>query len=75
MTFATVGDLKHHLIAYLRRARKTNEPIVVTRYGRPYALIRALKSEDLEMARWKELAERRLSHAWENDDDALYDYL
>lgn len=75
MTFASVRDLKRHLIAHVRRARKTNEPIVVTRYGRPYALIRALKSEDLEMSGWKELAERQLSHTWENDDDALYDYL
>ncbi|HEX9304922.1 MAG TPA: type II toxin-antitoxin system prevent-host-death family antitoxin [Thermoanaerobaculia bacterium] len=75
MTFASVGDLKRHLIAYIRRARKTNEPIVVTRYGRPYALIRALKSEDLGRSGWKELAERQLSYAWENDNDALYDYL
>jgi len=75
MTSASVGDLKRHLIVYVRRVRRTNEPIIVTRYGRPYALIRALKSEDLEMARWEELAARQLSSAWENDDDALYDYL
>lgn len=75
MRFATVAELKNQLSRFLRRARKEGEPIVVTLHGKPYALIQALESEDLEELEWKKLADRRLAEAWEGDDDALYDYL
>lgn len=73
--FATVAELKNQLSRYLRRARKEGEPIVVTLHGRPYALIQALKEEDLDELGWRELANRRLADAWEGEDDELYDYL
>jgi prevent-host-death family protein len=73
--FATVAELKNQLSRYLRRARREGEPIVVTLHGRPYALIQPLEKEDLEELEWKALARRRLSEAWEGEDDELYDYL
>jgi prevent-host-death family protein len=75
MRFATVAELKNQLSRYLRRARKEKEPIVVTRHGRPYALIQALDEKDLEELGWRQLARRRLSQAWEDESDELYDYL
>ena len=73
--FATVAELKNQLSRYLRRAREEGEPIVVTLHGRPYALIQPLEKEDLEELEWKELARRRLTEAWDGEDDELYDYL
>ena len=75
MRFASVAELKDQLSEYLARARKKGEPIVVTRHGKPYALIQPLEEEDLEELDWKALAEKRLRHAWKDEDDALYDYL
>jgi len=73
MRFASVADMKDRLYQYLARAHKNNEPIVVTRYGKPYAFIQALTEHDLR--EWKRLCERRLERAWEGEEDALYDYL
>ena len=39
MRFASVAEVKDGLSEYLARARKKNEPIVVTHHGKPYALI------------------------------------
>ena len=75
MRFASVAELKDRLSEYLVRARKKGEPIVVTRHGKPYALIQPLEEEDLEELDWKSLAEKRLRDAWKDEDDALYDYL
>jgi prevent-host-death family protein len=75
MRFASVAEIKDGLSEYLARARKTNEPIVVTHHGKPYALIQPLDQADLEALGWKRLARRKLTHAWEDEEDALYDYL
>lgn len=75
MRFASVAEVKNRLSEYLSRARKKNEPIVVTHHGKPYALIQPLSEKDIEDLEWKDLARRRLARAWEGNDDALYDYL
>ncbi len=75
MRFASVAELKDQLSEYLVRARKKREPIIVTRHGKPYALIQPLDEEDLDALDWKSLAENRLRDAWKGEDDALYDYL
>jgi prevent-host-death family protein len=75
MRFASVAEVKNRLSQYLARARKTKEPIVVTHHGRPYALIQPLSEQDLEELAWRQLARRRLTSAWEGEEDALYDYL
>lgn len=75
MRFASVAEIKDGLSEYLARAKKKDEPIVVTHYGKPYALIQPLEESDLEELAWKQLARKKLASAWEGDDDALYDYL
>ena len=75
MRFASVAEVKNGLSAYLARARKRNEPIVVTHHGKPYALIQPLAEGDLEELEWRKLARRRLARAWEGEEDGLYDYL
>ena len=75
MRFASVAEVKNGLSAYLARARKKNEPIVVTYHGKPYAFIQPLTEEDLEELEWRRLARKRLASAWEGADDALYNYL
>jgi prevent-host-death family protein len=75
MRFASVAEVKNGLSAYLARARKRHEAVVVTRHGKPYALIQPITERDLERIEWKDLATRRLSQAWEGEEDALYDYL
>ena len=75
MRFASVAEVKNGLSAYLDRASKRKEPLVITRHGRPYALIQTITEQDLELLEWKGLAARRLSEAWEGEEDALYDYL
>lgn len=75
MRFASVAEFKDSLSLYLAQARKRKEPIVVTRHGKPYALIQPISGHDLEGLGWKRLAEERLRQAWEGEDDALYDYL
>jgi prevent-host-death family protein len=75
MRFASVADVKNDLSAFLARAQKKNESIVITRHGKPYALIQPITEQDLESLEWKGLAKRRLAKAWEGEDDSLYDYL
>lgn len=75
MRFASVAEVKNRLSEYLTRARKRNEPIVVTHHGKPYALIQPISEKDIEDLEWKELSRKRLDRAWEGDDEALYDYL
>ncbi len=75
MRFASVAEVKNGLSAYLARARKRREPLVITRHGKPYALIQPITEQYLERLEWKGLAARRLSQAWEGEEDALYDYL
>lgn len=75
MRFASVAEVKDRLSEYLARSRKKKEPIVVTCHGKPYALIQPLEEGDLEDLEWKQLARRKLARAWEDEEDALYDYL
>ena len=75
MRFASIAEVKDRLSEYLARARKKNEPIVVTRHGKPFALIQPISERDLEDLEWKSLARRRLVKAWEGEEDSLYDYL
>lgn len=75
MRFASVAEVRDGLSEYLARARKKNEPIVVTHHGKPYALIQPLSEEDLEELEWRQLARRKLARVWEGEEDALYDYL
>ena len=75
MRSASVAEIKDGLSEYLARARKKDEPIVVTHHGKPYALIQPLSEGDLEELEWKQLARRKLAQAWEGEEDALYDYL
>lgn len=75
MRFATVAEAKNRLSEYLATARKKNEPILVTHHGKPYALIQPLSEGDLDELDWRRLARRRLAAAWEDEPDALYDYL
>ena len=75
MRFASVAEVKDGLSAYLARARKRKEPIVVTHHGKPYALIQPLEEADLEELAWRQFARKRLTRAWEGEEDALYDYL
>lgn len=75
MQFASVAAVKNQLSRYLTRARQKNEPIVVTRHGKPYALIQPIRTRDLEALSWQRLADERLRETWEGEDDALYDYL
>ena len=75
MQFASVAEVKNRLSTYLARARRTKEPVIVTRYGKPYALIQPISERDLEDLGWKQLSEARLREVWEGEDDGLYDYL
>lgn len=75
MRFASVAEVRNKFSEYLSAAHQGGEPIVVTHHGKPYALIQPLAEQDLEELQWRELARRRLAQAWEDEDDALYDYL
>jgi prevent-host-death family protein len=75
MRFASVAEVKNQLSAYLARARRRREPIIVTHHGRPWAVIQPLSEKDIEDLDWSRLAKDRLADAWKGDDDALYDYL
>ncbi len=75
MRFATVAETKNGLSSLLERAHRRREPILVTRHGKPYALIRPIESRDLEGEEWSRLARRALAKAWAGDDDRYYDYL
>ena len=75
MRFASVAEIKNRLSEYLARARRKREPIVVTRHGKPYALIQPLDERDLEHLDWGALRKERLAQAWAGEDDELYDYL
>jgi prevent-host-death family protein len=71
----SVAEVKNQLSRYLAVSHRKREPIVVTRHGKPYALIQPLAEQDLEELEWKGLAKRRLARAWEGEGDGLYDYL
>jgi prevent-host-death family protein len=75
MRFARVAEVKPQLSSYLARARKMKEPIIVTRHGKPHALIQPLSEQDSEELEWTALAKKRLRRSWQGDDDALYDHL
>ncbi|HEY3304348.1 MAG TPA: type II toxin-antitoxin system Phd/YefM family antitoxin [Candidatus Binatia bacterium] len=75
MKFVSVAEAKNRLTAYLAQARRKKESIIVTRHGKPYALIQPISERDLEGLGWSQLAADRLQQAWEGDDDGLYDYL
>ena len=73
--FVSVAEMKNQLSACLARARKRQEPIVVTHHGKPYALIQPISEADLEELEWRQLAKKQLARAWQGEEDALYDYL
>lgn len=77
MRFATVAEAKNRLSEYLAKARRRNEPILITHHGKPYALIQPVSEQDLDALDWKQLSRKRLAEAWGNGPDAhaLYDYL
>ncbi|MBI4617953.1 MAG: type II toxin-antitoxin system Phd/YefM family antitoxin [Planctomycetes bacterium] len=75
MRYASVAEVRDGLSEFLAWAQKKKEPIVVTHHGKPYALIQALSGEDLEDLAWRDLARKKLSAAWEGEEDGLYDYL
>ena len=75
MRFASVAEVKNQLSKYLARAQRRKESIVITRHGKPYALIQPISERDLEELSWERLASSRLRAAWAGEDDALYDYL
>ena len=75
MRFASVAEIKNRLSEYLARARRRGEPIIVTRHGKPYALIQPLTERDLDDLAWRELRRDRMARAWAGEDDELYDYL
>ncbi len=75
MRFVSVAEVKNQFSAYLARARRRKEPIVVTHYGKPYALIQPISERDLDDLGWQQLTMSRLEQTWEGEDDALYDYL
>jgi prevent-host-death family protein len=75
MRFATVAEAKNKLSEYLAKARRRREPILITHHGKPYALIQPLSERALEDVDWQRLTRRRLAGAWEDEPDALYDYL
>lgn len=52
LRFASVTEVKDQFSGYLARVRKDKEPIVVTRHGKPYALIPPLSDHDLEELEW-----------------------
>jgi prevent-host-death family protein len=75
MRFASVAEVKNGLSEYLARAQKKKEPIVVTRHGKPCAIIQPITPADLESLEWRGVTKRRLIKAWEGEDDSLYGYL
>ena len=75
MRFASVAEIKNRLSEYLARARRQGEPIIVTRHGKPYALIQSLTERDLDDLAWREPRRERMARAWAGEDDELYDYL
>jgi prevent-host-death family protein len=75
MRFATVAEAKNRLSEYLAKARRRNEPVLITHHGKPYALIQPLSERALDDVDWQRLTRRRLAAAWEDEPDALYDYL
>ncbi len=75
MRFATVAETKNRLSEYLAKARRLKEPILITHHGKPYALIQPLSERALDDVDWQRLTRRRLAAAWEDEPDALYDYL
>jgi prevent-host-death family protein len=75
MRFASGAEVKNRLSTYLAQARRTKEPVIVTHYGKPYALIQPVSERGLEDLGWKQLSEARLREVWEGEDDGLYDYL
>lgn len=72
MRFVSVAEVKSQLSAYLARARKTRQPIVVTHHGKPYALIQPISEEDLAELGWQRLAEESLRQAWEDEDTEIF---
>ncbi len=75
MRLATVAETKNRLSEYLAKARRRNEPILIMHHGKPYALIQPLSERALDDVDWQRLTRRRLAAAWEDEPDALYDYL
>ncbi|MBI2360718.1 MAG: type II toxin-antitoxin system Phd/YefM family antitoxin [Deltaproteobacteria bacterium] len=65
MKFVSVAEVKNHLTVYLALARKKREPIIVTRHGKPYALIQPISERDLEDLAWDALGQESLRKAWD----------
>ncbi|MBI2357356.1 MAG: type II toxin-antitoxin system Phd/YefM family antitoxin [Deltaproteobacteria bacterium] len=65
MKLVSVAEVKNRLTVYLAQARKKREPIIVTRHGKPYALIQPISERDLEDLGWKALGQESLRTAWD----------
>lgn len=75
MRFASVAEVRDALSEFLAWARKEGEPVIITHHGKPYAILQSLGEEDLDDLAWRELARKKLTDAWEGEEDGLYDYL
>lgn len=75
MRFASVSEMKNRLSEYLSAAHRSGEAVLVTHHGKPYALIHPVEEGDLEVLEWRDFSRRKLARAWDDDEDALYDYL
>jgi prevent-host-death family protein len=73
--FASIAEAKNRLSYFVSRARKRNESIILTHYGKPHAILRPISEREVENLGWDRLAQERLEEAWADDDDELYDYL
>lgn len=75
MKFATVAETRNGLSKYLEQARRKHEAILITKHGKPYALIQPVDEDDMEDRFWRRMSEESLRRAWEGEEDRLYDYL
>ena len=72
---ATVSETKNHFHAILKSAHRLNEPILVTRHGKPYAQILPIADWDVNTFDWGRMSAASLAGAWAGEDDRLYRYL
>ena len=75
MKLASVAEARNGLTRLMKEAHRKREGVLITRHGKPYALISPLGESDLEHLDWDRLSRASLNRAWEGDQDRLYDYL
>ena len=74
MRFASVAEIKETLTKHLARAKRRNEPIVITHHGKPYALVQPVEERDLAELEWMLRTRKQHGRAWECEATALYDF-